>query len=95
VPLPIEPANQALDRFPEERRRRIAGRPKAVYIPDDPLLKPGEAAEEVCRAPSTFWRDVRNGKLPAPIYLGPRMPRWRCSELRASVDACPRGKPTA
>jgi predicted DNA-binding transcriptional regulator AlpA len=65
------------------------------YFPEDPLLRTAEAAAEAGRAISTFWRDVRAGRLPAPIYLGPRMPRWRRSELRVALDACPRGKPGA
>jgi predicted DNA-binding transcriptional regulator AlpA len=72
-----------------------AERRTAVYIPDDPLLRAAEGAAETGRALSTFWRDVRAGRLPAPIYLGRRMPRWRRSELRAALDACPRWKPEA
>lgn len=60
------------------------------YACDDPLLNAAEAAAETGRALSTFWRDVKRGTLPAPLYLNPRMPRWRRSELRAAVDAAPR-----
>lgn len=62
------------------------------YTCDDPLLTAAEAAPETGRALSTFWRDVKRGTLPAPLYLNPRMPRWRRSELRAAVDAAPRGR---
>jgi hypothetical protein len=37
-------------------------------------------------------RGLRSGTLPAPLYLNPRMPRWKRSELRAAIDAAPRGK---
>ena len=63
-------------------------RRKPVYVPDDPLLTAAEAAAEVGIALSTFWRDLRAGRLPPAFYVTPRCPRWRRSELRAAVDAC-------
>lgn len=71
-----------------------AGAPQSGrrYVCDDPLLTAEQGAAETGRALSTFWRDVKRGTLPAPLYLNPRMPRWRRSELRAAVDAAPRGQ---
>lgn len=63
-------------------------RRKPVYVPDDPLLDARESATETGRALSTFWRDVRAGRLPPAYYVTPRCPRWRRSELRASVEKC-------
>ena len=63
-------------------------RRKPDYVPDDPLLTAAESATETGRALSTFWRDVRAGRLPPPLYILPKAPRWRRSELRAAVDAC-------
>lgn len=60
---------------------------KPDYQPDDPLLAAKEAAIETGRALSTFWRDLRAGKLPPAYYVTPRCPRWRRSELRAAVAA--------
>lgn len=67
-----------------------AARPrrKPAYLPDDPLLTAAESAAETGRGLSTFWRDVRAGRLPPAYYVTPRCPRWRRSELRAAVDAC-------
>ena len=62
-------------------------RRKPDYQPDDPLLAAKEAAIEMGRALSTFWRDLRAGKLPPAYYVTPRCPRWRRSELRAAVAA--------
>jgi predicted DNA-binding transcriptional regulator AlpA len=62
-------------------------RPKQNYVPDDPLLNPAQAAIERGQALSTFWRDVRAGRVPPAYYVSPRCPRWRRSELRAGVDA--------
>jgi predicted DNA-binding transcriptional regulator AlpA len=66
-----------------KRRRR-----KPDYVPDDPLLTAAEAAAERGQALSSFWRDVANGRLPRAYYVSPRCPRWRRSELRASLEAC-------
>ena len=63
-------------------------RRKPVYVPDDPLLTAAESAAKSGRALSTFWRDVRAGRLPPAYYVTPRSPRWRRSELRAAVEAC-------
>ena len=63
-------------------------RRKPVYVPDDPLLDARESAAETGRALSTFWRDVRAGRLPPAYYVTPRCPRWRRSELRAAVNSC-------
>jgi predicted DNA-binding transcriptional regulator AlpA len=65
--------------------RRIRRKPD--YVPDDPLLDARESAAETGRGVSTFWRDVRNGRLPPAYYITPKCPRWRRSELRAAVAA--------
>lgn len=71
------------DRKAVRRARRAEQRATAP----DPLLMAEEAAAERGCGLSTFWRDVKRGLLPPPIYVGPRMPRWRQSELRAAVEA--------
>ena len=63
-------------------------RRRQAYLPDDPLLSPREAAAERGQAISTFWRDVKRGVLPPAIYVNPKSPRWRRSELRAALEAC-------
>ena len=66
--------------------RRTRRRPE--YVPDDPLLTAAEASVERGQALSTFWRDVRAGRVPPAYYVSPRCPRWRRSELRAALEAC-------
>lgn len=66
--------------------RRHRARPN--YIPDDPLLTASEAAAERGQGLSTFWRDLAAGLIPPAYYIGPRTPRWRRSEIRASIEAC-------
>jgi predicted DNA-binding transcriptional regulator AlpA len=72
------------------RARRTCDQRTISYVPDDPLLAAAAAAAETGRALSTFWRDVKAGRLPPAYYVAPRSPRWRRSELRAAVDACRR-----
>jgi predicted DNA-binding transcriptional regulator AlpA len=60
---------------------------RSTYVPPDPLLTAREAAAERGQAVSTFWRDVRAGRVPAAIYVSPRCPRWRRSEILAALEA--------
>jgi len=62
----------------------------AIYSPEDPLLTAQQAAAELGIGVSTFWRDVLKAHLPAPYYVTPKAPRWRRSELHATVAARPR-----
>jgi predicted DNA-binding transcriptional regulator AlpA len=78
----MEPSTAA----PRHDAARLHRKPQ--YLPDDPLLTACEAAAETGRGLSTFWRDVRALRLPPPDRVAPKCPRWRCSELRAAVDAC-------
>jgi hypothetical protein len=63
----------------KKRKRR-----KPEYVPDDPNLTAAEAAADRGQGLSTFWRDVKAGRVPPPNYVSPRCPRWRRSKLRAS-----------
>lgn len=47
----------------------------------DPLLTAREAADFRRQGVSTFWRDVKEGRVPAPIRISPKAPRWRLSDL--------------
>ncbi len=64
---------------------------RSEYKPEDPLLNVKEAAAERGCGVSTWWRDVRAGLLPEPIYITPKSPRWRLSEIQAAIERCPRG----
>lgn len=73
------------DVFPHWRPARLK---RTAHVPRDPLLTAREAALERGQGLSTFWRDVKRGRVPKPYYVSPRAPRWRLSEIIASVDAC-------
>ena len=47
----------------------------------DPLLTAREAAAFRRQGVSTFWRDVKEGRVPAPVRISPKAPRWRLSDL--------------
>jgi prophage regulatory protein len=49
------------------------------------LLRKAEAARKTSQSLSTFDRGVRAGTFPAPIYLGPRSPRWDEAEIDAAL----------
>jgi predicted DNA-binding transcriptional regulator AlpA len=60
------------------------GRPNTVAlfaVNADPLLTAREAAAFRRQGLSTFWRDVQEGRVPAPIRISPKAPRWRLSDL--------------
>ena len=66
------------------QRRKVPLPPVPTFICDDPLLTAREAAAYRRQGLSTFWRDVREGTVPAPVRITPKAPRWRLSDLRAA-----------
>src|ERR1700733_3101342 len=79
-------ANMEISTPSVPNNRRVRRKPE--YGPHDPLLTAAEAAVERAQALSTFWPDVRAGRVPPAYYVSPRCPRWRRSELRAALEAC-------
>lgn len=75
--------DQPISHQPMNGQRR-----RPTYQPLDPLLTPREAAAERGQAISTFWRDVKLGRVPAAIYVNPKYPRWRRSELLDALELC-------
>lgn len=47
----------------------------------DRLMTAREAADYRRQGLSTFWRNVKEGLVPKPIYITARSPRWRLSDL--------------
>ena len=78
-----------MDLLPSKDRSGAArSRHAQPYVSPDPLLSARAAAVETGRGLSTFWRDVKAGKLPPAIYVRQRSPRWRLSELSQAVEQC-------
>lgn len=52
------------------------------HLPNTALVPLPVVAAIRGRSPASIWRDVRAGRLPAPINAGPRCTRWRVGDLR-------------
>jgi predicted DNA-binding transcriptional regulator AlpA len=70
----------------------VCKRRSKTYCPADPLLTAAEAEAERGQALSTFWREVKAGRLPPAIRITPRSPRWRRSEILAGLEALREGQ---
>jgi predicted DNA-binding transcriptional regulator AlpA len=68
-------AAEVVPSFPPSSDERPVDNPRARAIVSDPPM-----------SPATFNRGVRDGWLPQPIYVGPKMPRWWPSELREAIN---------
>jgi predicted DNA-binding transcriptional regulator AlpA len=84
-----------LPRAPEHRaigaRTPSKARPQSPRAPPEPvettfaLLPPKTAAAAVGLSLPAFWKQVREARLPAPLYPSPRSPRWVLAELREAL----------
>lgn len=54
---------------------------------DDSTLCLKETAEFLKTTRATVYKQVNEGRLPAPVYVAPRAPRWFRSELIAALEA--------
>ncbi|MCY4502827.1 MAG: AlpA family phage regulatory protein [Alphaproteobacteria bacterium] len=56
-------------------------------MPQDVSLLP---VTEVCRrcgiSRPTVYRLIKSGKLPKPVYVAARAPRWRSDEIQEFID---------
>ncbi len=57
----------------------------------EPLLLCAKDAAKLCGiSRAQWWKLLERNKLPEPVYLGQKAPRWRVTELRTWVAAgCP------
>ena len=59
-----------------------AGRREPLaWVDAEPLLTAREAAKLRRCSLATVWRDVKAGRLPPPVYLAPKRPRWRLRDV--------------
>jgi len=72
------PENYTLAAFPEigrlYRLRQLASYPRQ---------KPGPIA----KSPATIWNDVKAGRFPAPVQIGPGAVAWRGEDLKAWLES--------
>lgn len=57
---------------------------KTNYI--DRLLSVKGVAQILSIGKSTVWEAVKNNRLPKPIKLGPKITRWRESDIKALIN---------
>ncbi len=61
--------------------------PKAQLVPDRLAVPADEVAKLLGISRAQVWKLLSAGKLPLPVRLGTKAPRWRVHELRAWLDA--------
>lgn len=61
--------------------------PVPAVAGDDALMTAREGAALARIGLSTFWKLVREGRLPPPaVRIMPNAPRWRLRDLRAALE---------
>lgn len=70
---------------------QVPGSPVETAIaPERLAITASDAARLLGISRGQFWKLHSAGKVPPPIYLGRKAPRWRLDELRAWLAAgCP------
>jgi predicted DNA-binding transcriptional regulator AlpA len=67
----------------KDARRRF----RRAEEPETFALTAKDAAKAVGISRSQFWKLHSAGKVPLPVYLGSKAPRWLADELRAWIAA--------
>jgi predicted DNA-binding transcriptional regulator AlpA len=63
-------------------------RPRDLEETTDRLLTPSDLCEELSISRATLYRILgRDAAFPDPIYLSPRLPRWRRTDLDRWLNA--------
>ena len=55
-------------------------------MPAEALVSAKELSLLSGRSRASIWRDVRAGRLPKPIAIGPQARRWRLADVRAYLN---------
>lgn len=55
-------------------------------LPGSALVSVTEIKLLAGRSAASIWRDVRRGRLPRPIPLGPNASRWRVADVRVYLN---------
>jgi predicted DNA-binding transcriptional regulator AlpA len=57
-----------------------------AVMPDDALLSIREISFLSSRSIPSLRRDVKAGRLPKPIFIGPQTQRWRVADVRTWMN---------
>jgi len=52
-------------------------------LPDTALVDVHTITALAKRSRASLWRDVKAGRLPQPVAIGPKTRRWRVEDVRA------------
>lgn len=55
-------------------------------LPDAALVDVYTITALAKRSRASVWRDVKAGRLPQPIAIGPQARRWRVADVRAYLN---------
>lgn len=55
-------------------------------LPDTALVDVHTITALAKRSRASVWRDVKSGRLPQPIAIGPKTRRWRVADVRAYLN---------
>ena len=58
--------------------------------PPRKIIRADEVCKRLGKSRTQIWRDVRDGKMPAPVQLGPNSIGWFDDEIGAHQDSLPR-----
>ena len=56
---------------------------------DDQFLSKKQVSAMVCKSSTTLWRDVKQGRFPAPKQIGRLRIAWLASSIREWMDSQP------
>jgi len=84
------PDTSAVRIIPDPDPLPSASPPDSRIVFDRLALTANDAAGLLGISRAQFWKLHASGKLPVPVYLGVKAPRWRAEELRDWLAAgCP------
>lgn len=75
-----------INRHERRQRRKVPLPPVPAFLAADALLTAREGAAFGRIGLSTFWLMVKEGRLPQPVRVTPKSPRWRLRELREAME---------
>ena len=56
---------------------------------EDHFLSKKQVCALVCKGPTTIWRDVKQGRFPAPKQIGKLRVAWLASSIKEWMDSQP------
>ena len=56
----------------------------------DPLIKASDVCRMLAISKSGLWQGINDGRFPPPLKFGPKISRWRRSDIIALVDEAER-----